>query len=73
MSYHGKTSGLSFPFSGSAKAAMTLKKQDRGLQQYLMEAAYNYVAQVQLHHLFDFSEKQCFSTLYAPTQLVASG
>ncbi|XP_067407568.1 uncharacterized protein [Emydura macquarii macquarii] len=45
MSYHGKTSGLSFPFSGSAKAAMTLKKQDRGLQQYLMEAAYNYVAQ----------------------------
>ncbi|EMP37320.1 hypothetical protein UY3_05455 [Chelonia mydas] len=45
MSYPGKTSGLPFPFSGPAKAAMTLKKQDRGLQQYLMEAAYNYTPQ----------------------------
>ncbi|XP_043349367.1 uncharacterized protein LOC119862732 isoform X3 [Dermochelys coriacea] len=45
MSYPGKTSGLPFPFSGPAKAAMTLKKQDRGLQQYLMEAAYNYSPQ----------------------------
>ncbi|XP_032635523.1 uncharacterized protein LOC116824393 [Chelonoidis abingdonii] len=45
MSYPGKTSGLPFPFSGPAKAAMTLKKQDRGLQLYLMEAAYNYTPQ----------------------------
>nr|XP_042717557.1 LOW QUALITY PROTEIN: uncharacterized protein LOC101945417 [Chrysemys picta bellii] len=45
MSYPGKTSGLPFPFSGPAKAAVTLKKQDRGLQLYLMEAAYNYTPQ----------------------------
>ncbi|KAM7152521.1 uncharacterized protein RBU57_012670 [Macrochelys suwanniensis] len=45
MSYPGKTSGLPFPLSGPAKAAMTLKKQDRGLQQYVMEAAYNYTPQ----------------------------
>ncbi|XP_053899120.1 uncharacterized protein LOC128844959 [Malaclemys terrapin pileata] len=45
MSYPGKTSGLPFPFSGPAKAAVTLKKQDRGLQLYLMEATYNYTPQ----------------------------
>ncbi|XP_030433966.1 uncharacterized protein LOC115658723 isoform X5 [Gopherus evgoodei] len=45
MSYPGKTSSLPFPFSGPAKATMTLKKQDRGLQLYLMEAAYNYTPQ----------------------------
>ncbi|XP_074867207.1 uncharacterized protein LOC142021855 [Carettochelys insculpta] len=45
MSYPGKTSGLPFPLSGPAKAAVTLNKQDRGLQQYLMEAAYDYIPQ----------------------------
>ncbi|XP_019350266.2 uncharacterized protein LOC102557779 isoform X1 [Alligator mississippiensis] len=45
MSYPDSTSSLPFPLSGPMKASVTLTKQDRGLRQYLMEAAYNYVSQ----------------------------
>nr|XP_013795695.1 PREDICTED: uncharacterized protein LOC106482631 [Apteryx mantelli mantelli] len=38
-------SGLPFPFTGPLRVAVTLTKQDRGLQQYLVEAAYNYIPQ----------------------------
>ncbi|XP_063171149.1 uncharacterized protein LOC134505396 [Candoia aspera] len=40
-----KTSSFIFPFPGPAKVAIMLKKQDRSLQQYLIKAAYNFVAQ----------------------------
>ncbi|XP_075755429.1 uncharacterized protein LOC102446612 isoform X2 [Pelodiscus sinensis] len=45
MSYPCKTSNLPFLLSGPSKAAVTLKKQDKGLQQYLLEAAYKYIPQ----------------------------
>ncbi|XP_053220423.1 uncharacterized protein LOC128401423 isoform X1 [Podarcis raffonei] len=40
-----ETSGFILPFPGPAKFAITLKKQDRSLYQYLMKAAYNYISQ----------------------------
>ncbi|XP_043944819.1 uncharacterized protein LOC122816125 [Protopterus annectens] len=40
------STGLPFPLSGSSRAAVYLKKQDNGLQQYVFEAAYNYTRQV---------------------------
>ncbi|XP_044289621.1 uncharacterized protein LOC123025172 [Varanus komodoensis] len=40
-----ETSGFLFPFFRPAKAAVTLKKQDRNLHQYLLKAAYSYNAQ----------------------------
>ncbi|KAJ7409931.1 hypothetical protein BTVI_55017 [Pitangus sulphuratus] len=45
MSYPAPASGLVFPLPGPLRVAVTLTKQDRGLQQYLVEAAYNYVPQ----------------------------
>ncbi|XP_066186507.1 uncharacterized protein [Sylvia atricapilla] len=45
MSYPDPASGLFFPFPGPLRVAVTLTKQDRGLQQYVVEAAYNYMAQ----------------------------
>ncbi|XP_069503899.1 uncharacterized protein [Ambystoma mexicanum] len=45
MSYSDASSDLPFPLSAPTKVAVTLKKQDKGLQQYLLEAAYNYVLQ----------------------------
>ncbi|XP_033023614.1 uncharacterized protein LOC117057008 [Lacerta agilis] len=40
-----ETGGFILPFPGPAKFAITLKKQDRSLYQYLMKAAYNYISQ----------------------------
>ncbi|XP_032086906.1 uncharacterized protein LOC116517843, partial [Thamnophis elegans] len=40
-----KTGPFLLPFPGPVKLAITLRKQDRNLQQYLIKAAYNYVAQ----------------------------
>ncbi|XP_058013738.1 uncharacterized protein LOC131185316 [Ahaetulla prasina] len=40
-----KTSSFVLPFPGPVKVAVTLRKQDRNLQQYLIKAAYHYVAQ----------------------------
>ncbi|XP_048465720.1 uncharacterized protein LOC109936714 [Rhincodon typus] len=45
MSYPLGTSGPAFPLSGPAEASVMLIKRDRGLQQYLLEAAYSYVPQ----------------------------
>ncbi|XP_041257507.1 uncharacterized protein LOC121334429 [Onychostruthus taczanowskii] len=45
MSYPDPASGLVFPLTGPLRVAVTLTKQDRGLQQYVVEAAYNYIAQ----------------------------
>ncbi|XP_064376460.1 uncharacterized protein LOC112981027 isoform X3 [Dromaius novaehollandiae] len=45
MLYPDSASGLPFPFTGPLRVAVTLIKQDRGLQQYLVEAAYNYIPQ----------------------------
>ncbi|XP_054849643.1 uncharacterized protein LOC129339063 [Eublepharis macularius] len=46
VSVPGKEAGgFTFPVPGPTKAAVTLKKQDRRLHQYLMKAAYNYVSQ----------------------------
>ncbi|XP_058278614.1 uncharacterized protein LOC120759796 [Hirundo rustica] len=45
MSYPDPASGLVFPLPGPLRVAVTLTKQDRGLQQYVVEAAYNYIAQ----------------------------
>ncbi|XP_062999023.1 uncharacterized protein LOC134409950 isoform X2 [Elgaria multicarinata webbii] len=39
------SAGFIFPFLGPGKVAITLKKQDRNLQQYLLKAAYNYNSQ----------------------------
>ncbi|XP_063790370.1 uncharacterized protein LOC134945174 [Pseudophryne corroboree] len=36
---------LPFPLSGPAKALLRLRKHDKGLQQYLLEASYNHVSQ----------------------------
>ncbi|XP_060549044.1 uncharacterized protein LOC117673079 [Pantherophis guttatus] len=40
-----KTSSFVLPFPGPVKVAIMLRKQDRNLQQYLIKAAYHYVAQ----------------------------
>nr|XP_021393671.2 uncharacterized protein LOC110474526 [Lonchura striata domestica] len=45
MSYPDPASGLVLPLTGPLLVAVTLTKQDRGLQQYVVEAAYNYIAQ----------------------------
>ncbi|XP_041062052.1 uncharacterized protein LOC121287955 [Carcharodon carcharias] len=45
MSYPLGTSGPAFPLSGPAEASVMLIKRDKGLQQYLLEAAYSYVTQ----------------------------
>ncbi|RLW01601.1 hypothetical protein DV515_00007978 [Chloebia gouldiae] len=45
MSYPDPASGLVLALSGPLRVAVTLTKQDRGLQQYVVEAAYNYIAQ----------------------------
>ncbi|XP_063027524.1 uncharacterized protein LOC134426445 [Melospiza melodia melodia] len=45
LSYPGPASGLVFPLSGPLRVAVTLTKQDRGLQQYVVEAAYDHTAQ----------------------------
>ncbi|KAM6378848.1 uncharacterized protein J5M81_010458 [Pluvialis apricaria] len=45
MSYPDPAGGLVFPLTGPLRVAVTLTKQDRGLQQYIMEAAYNYILQ----------------------------
>ncbi|XP_059718042.1 uncharacterized protein LOC132335482 [Haemorhous mexicanus] len=45
MSFPDPASGLVFPLSGPLRVAVTLTKQDRGLQQYVVEAAYNHIAQ----------------------------
>ncbi|XP_075370784.1 uncharacterized protein LOC142415850 [Mycteria americana] len=45
MSYPDPASGLVFPLSGPLRVAVTLTKQDRGLQQYIVEGAYNYIPQ----------------------------
>ncbi|XP_033921269.1 uncharacterized protein [Melopsittacus undulatus] len=45
MSYPASVSDLVFPLTGPLRVAVTLTKQDRGLQQYIVEAAYNYIAQ----------------------------
>nr|XP_009681790.1 PREDICTED: uncharacterized protein LOC104149710 [Struthio camelus australis] len=43
MLYPDSASGLPFPFTGPLRVSVTLTKQDRGLQQYLVEAAYSYI------------------------------
>ncbi|XP_064318160.1 uncharacterized protein LOC135315238 [Phalacrocorax carbo] len=45
MSYPNPASGLVFLLAGPLKVAVTLTKQDKGLHQYIVEAAYNYVPQ----------------------------
>ncbi|KAM4697783.1 uncharacterized protein WCC33_013385 [Rhinophrynus dorsalis] len=45
VSYPDADSLLTFPLSGPAKATIVLRKQDKGLRQYLLEASYNYVSQ----------------------------
>ncbi|XP_023792385.1 uncharacterized protein LOC111935942 [Cyanistes caeruleus] len=45
MSYPDPASGLVFPLTGPLRVAVTLTKQDRGLQQYVVEAAYDCIAQ----------------------------
>ncbi|XP_064582376.1 uncharacterized protein LOC135454311 [Zonotrichia leucophrys gambelii] len=45
LSYPDPASGLVFPLSGPLRVAVTLTKQDRGLQQYVVEAAYDHIAQ----------------------------
>jgi len=50
MSYPDPVSGLLLPLTGPWRVAVTLTKQDRGLQQYIVEAAYDYIPQVPLWH-----------------------
>lgn len=50
MSYPDPASSLVFPLAGPLKVAVMLTKQDKGLQQYLVEATYNYIPQVPLWH-----------------------
>ncbi|XP_072415566.1 uncharacterized protein [Chiloscyllium punctatum] len=45
MSYPLGTSGPTFPLSGPAEVSVMLIKRDKGLQQYLLEAAYSYIHQ----------------------------
>ncbi|XP_042197112.1 uncharacterized protein LOC103188419 [Callorhinchus milii] len=45
MSYPLATSGPGFPLSGPAEASVMLIKRDKGLRQYLLEAAYHYSSQ----------------------------
>ncbi|XP_077043164.1 uncharacterized protein LOC143695376 [Agelaius phoeniceus] len=45
VSYPDPASALVFPLSGPLRVAVTLTKQDRGLQQYVVEAAYDHIAQ----------------------------
>ncbi|KAK2543908.1 hypothetical protein Q9966_002757 [Columba livia] len=45
MSYPDPASSLVFPLTGPLRVAVTLTKQDRGLQQYVLEAAYHYIPQ----------------------------
>ncbi|XP_054068030.1 uncharacterized protein LOC128913816 isoform X3 [Rissa tridactyla] len=45
MSYPDPAGGLVFPLTGPLRVAVTLTKQDRGLQQYIVEAACNYIPQ----------------------------
>ncbi|XP_032560203.1 uncharacterized protein LOC116795019 [Chiroxiphia lanceolata] len=45
MSYPALASGLVFPLTGPLRVAVILTKKDRGLQQYVVEAAYNYIPQ----------------------------
>ncbi|OPJ87781.1 hypothetical protein AV530_001177 [Patagioenas fasciata monilis] len=45
MSYPDPASGLVFPLTGPLRVAVTLTKQDRGLQQYVLEAAFHYIPQ----------------------------
>ncbi|XP_064529642.1 uncharacterized protein LOC135423377 [Pseudopipra pipra] len=45
MSYPALASGLVFPLTGPSRVAVILTKKDRGLQQYVVEAAYNYIPQ----------------------------
>ncbi|XP_053550240.1 uncharacterized protein LOC128641740 [Bombina bombina] len=45
LSYPDTPSLLPLPLSGPAKASITLRKQDKGLRQYLLEASYNHVSQ----------------------------
>ncbi|XP_032896898.1 uncharacterized protein LOC116985893 [Amblyraja radiata] len=45
MSYPSGSSGLAFPLSGPAEASVMLIKRDKGLHQYLLEAAYSYATQ----------------------------
>ncbi|XP_069839829.1 uncharacterized protein [Dendropsophus ebraccatus] len=45
LSYPDGETLLPFPFSGPGKALLVLKKHDKGLQQYLLEASYNHVSQ----------------------------
>ncbi|XP_064008707.1 uncharacterized protein LOC135180262 [Pogoniulus pusillus] len=45
MSYPDPASSLVFPLAGPLKVAVLLTKQDKGLQQYLVEATYNYIPQ----------------------------
>ncbi|XP_051632927.1 uncharacterized protein LOC127466297 [Manacus candei] len=45
MSYPALASGLVFPLAGPSRVAVILTKKDRGLQQYVVEAAYNYIPQ----------------------------
>ncbi|MEE6498373.1 hypothetical protein FKM82_003056, partial [Ascaphus truei] len=44
VSYPDLASVLPFPLSGPAKASITLRKQEKGLRQYLLEASYNHVS-----------------------------
>lgn len=61
MSYPDPASGLVFPLTGPLRVAVTLTKQDRGLQQYVLEAAYNYIAQVPLAHCTLALVSVCYS------------
>ncbi|KAM4632572.1 uncharacterized protein O3C94_019109 [Discoglossus pictus] len=45
VSYPDAPGLLPFPLSGPAKASLILRKQDKGLRQYLLEASYNHVSQ----------------------------
>ncbi|XP_029432572.1 apolipophorins isoform X2 [Rhinatrema bivittatum] len=45
MSYPDPAAGLSVPLSGPVKATVILRKRDKGLQQFLLEAGYNYIPQ----------------------------
>ncbi|XP_072336910.1 uncharacterized protein [Scyliorhinus torazame] len=45
MSYPSGSSGPTFLLSGPAEASVMLIKRDKGLQQYLLEAAYSYITQ----------------------------
>ncbi|XP_075141542.1 uncharacterized protein LOC142217247 [Leptodactylus fuscus] len=45
LSFPDGNNVLPFPLSGPGKALLVLKKHDKGLQQYLLEASYNHVSQ----------------------------